>query len=203
MRNLGLYLLSIAGIMSVYSCADDDDEGATYPSLHTELAEVYTGSDKNVKTIVFDDGTTYSVSQVISSTTADTVFRCLCSYNIDDNNSAESFKIYQIGSVPSSFPKSYDSFKSHESAPHKVISQWETDRYINAYISYKTTDNGEHHFSFCEDGITTDSEGHTTAHVSMIHTQPENDYESYSKRIYVSFPKYFYEGKTDKVIVKF
>ena len=105
--------------------------------------------------------------------------------------------------MPSSFPKPYDSFESHESAPVKVISRWETERYINAYISYKTTDKGDHHFSFCEESITTDSKGLTTAHVSMIHKRPDNDDESYTKRLYVSFPKYYYDGKTDKVELNF
>ncbi len=190
-------LLTYLLLPILLSCCSEDDN--TYPSLHTELAEVYTGSDKNVKNIVFDDGRSYDADRVISSSVADTLLRCVCSYSIDDSYNPESFKTYSLSTIPSSFPTAYDSFKSHSSVPVKVLGLWETKRYINAYISYKTTDKGKHTFSFSEDSIVSSIDGVKTAFVSLHHENPNNDPESYTQHIYISFPKYYYEGKTDKV----
>ena len=78
---------------------------------------------------------------------------------------------------------------------------WESSRYINAHIGFKTTDKGAHIFSFCEDEIVTSSDGTKTAYVSLYHKRPADDPESYTKHTYISFPKYYYEGKADKVVL--
>ncbi len=196
LRNWLTYLFVSVVVMG---CSDDDDY--RFPPMHTELAEVRIDGAKNVSEVVLDDGRIYSADRKISSNVADTTLRCLCSYSIDDSGSQESFKIYSISTVVSSLPRPYSSYQNHDSDPVDLLSQWESARYINAFIGYKTTDNGNHLFSFCEDSIVPAADGKLTAYVSLHHSRPSADAESYTKRIYVSFPKYYYEGKTEKVVL--
>ena len=42
-------------------------------------------------------------------------------------------------------------------------------------------------------------DGRTATFVTLLHKRPANDSESYTKRIYVSLPLYYYQGKTDTV----
>jgi len=193
---LGYMMLSLL----LLGCSDDDE--TIYPSLRTELADVKTGSDKTVTTLTFDDGRIYHADRQIKSSSADTTLRCLCSYSIDDDNSAESFKVYSITIVPSSYPKPLSYFKGKRNSPVKLLSLWESARYINAYISYKTTDKGKHSFSFCEDKIELNEDGRLTAFVSLFHERPSDDAESYTKRLYVSLPKYYYNDKAEFVVLR-
>ena len=185
--------------MFAIGCSDDDVQ--SYPSLHTELAEVYTGADKNVTSIKLDDGRVYMADRQIRSGVADTTYRCLCSYTLDDEWNPESFRLYNVTTVFSSYPRARSSYKEYFNEPVKVFSMWESSRYINAHIGFKTTDKGAHIFSFCEDEIVTSSDGTKTAYVSLYHKRPADDPESYTKHTYISFPKYYYEGKADKVVL--
>ena len=196
MRYLFTYILTAFVLLG---CSKDDDY--SYPSLHTDLAEVFTGSDKTVTSIMLDDGSEYKADRTIKSGIADTIYRCLCSYTLDEDKSAESFHIYNITAVLSSYPKPYTNYKDQENTPVKLFSMWESSRYINAHIGYKTTDKGTHIFSFCEEKIETDEDGTKTAYVILYHKRPSNDPESYTKHTYISFPKYYYEGKADMVVL--
>lgn len=186
-------------MMGLFLSGCSDNDNTVYPSMHTELADVCIGTDQNVRTLTFDDGSTYHADRVIKSSVADTTLRCICSYSIDDDRSSESFKVYSVSLVPSSYPKPSAQFEGRTNSPVTVLSRWESPRYINAYISYKTTDKGKHSFSFCEDKIEKDDNGTTTAYVSLFHERPDDDPESYTKRLYISFPKYYYEEKAERV----
>ena len=197
MRCFFAYILLV---IAIFGCSDDD--GQSYPSMHTDMAEVHTGSDKNVVSIELDDGRKYNADRTIRSGVADTTYRCLCSYTLDDDKSAESFHLYNITAIMSSYPKPYSNYKDQENSPVKLFSMWESPRYINAHIGYKTTDKGTHIFSFCEEKIETSEDGTKTAYVILHHKRPANDPESYTKHTYISFPKYYYDGKADKVVLR-
>lgn len=180
----------------LFSCSDEED-GESYPSVRTELVEALTGSDKNVSEIRLDDGTRYRVSQSISAGTADTVYRCVCTFNYSTDT--EKLSVYTLKAIPSSYPAAPSTLPSDPSAPYKMISSWVSGRYINAYLSYETTSQGDHRFLFVEDSIREHADGKRSAHVRLYHERPANDPGSYSQKQYVSFPTYYYQGKTDTV----
>ncbi len=193
-----LLVLNILAVITLvlFSCSDDEGD-KKYPDLHTELVEAYTDAAKKVSSIRLDNGTTYGLSRSISTTTADTTLRCVCSYVVDEDNSHVT--PYTIGVVTSNYPIPASRLEGQTSAAFKVISSWVTDRYINAMISYKTTGKGSHQFGFVEDSLTTHADGTKTAYVSLFHLQPANDMESYTQKIYVSLPTWLYKEKADTV----
>ena len=178
------------------SCSDDDSS-SSYPSMKTELVEAFTGSDKAVKSIQFDDGRSYKLSQAISSSTADTLLRCICSYTYDEDT--HQLTVYSLGVVTSNNPTAADSKTASVSGNYKLISSWCSSRYINAYISYQTTNQRTHRFYFVEDSLKTNTDGSRTSFVSLFHEQPQEDPESYTQKIYVSLPTYYYQDKADTV----
>ena len=189
-------LFTVLFLSGLPSCSDDDSSGS-YPSMKTELVEAYTGSDKNVKSIQFDDGRSYDLSQSISSSTADTLMRCVCSYTYKEDT--HHLTVYSLGVVCSNYPTVSDSIPAGQAGNYKLISSWCSSRYINAYISYQTTDQGTHRFYFIEDSLKTYPDGSRTSFVSLFHEQPPKDPESYTKKIYVSLPTYYYQNKADTV----
>lgn len=191
-----LLLTTLLSAASLSSCSDDDN-GSRYPSVRTELVEASTNSSKDVVSILLDDGTRYGVSRAISSSTADTVFRCVCTF--DDKEGQSEPDIYSIYSIPSGLPLKSSQVEQHKDADYDVISTWITPRYINAFISFKTTGNGQHKIYFIEDSLNENSDGTHTAHVSLVHERPEDDPESYTERTYVSLPLWHYESTADTV----
>lgn len=195
-REKYIYIGAVILSLVLFSCSDDDD-GDSYPSVQTELVEAITGDDKNVKEILLDNGTKYAVSQSISATSSDTVYRCVCTYGYDAKT--EKLSVYTLKVIPSSYPIQTDSLPSNQSGPYKLISNWVSNRYINTYLSYQTTSQGDHRFLFVEDSISHHPDGSRCAYVRLYHETPLNDPGSYSQKQYVSFPTYYYQGKTDTI----
>lgn len=185
--------------MTLFSCSDDEDTGS-YPSVRTELLEAVTGSDKNVMELRLDDGTIYHVTQSISTNTADTIYRCVCSYAYDEKK--EKLSVYTLYGIPSSPPILADSVPTDQPADYKLISSWITERYVNAYLSYQTTSQGAHRFYFIEDSISKRPGRKQAAYVRLYHERPPDDPGSYSQKQYVSFPSYYYHGRIDTVHVE-
>ena len=177
------------------SCSDD--EGGHYPSLQTELVEAFTDANKNVKEIRLDNGVTFQVTQTISTNTADTLLRCVCSYAYDEN--AKKLDVYTISHIASALPITADTIDRSQSADYKLISSWATKRYINAYLSFQTTSQGTHRFLFLQDSIKTWDDGKKSVFVSLYHDRPAHDPESYTQKVYVSLPAYHYHAMADSV----
>lgn len=191
-----IYIVVVLMTLSFFGCSDDED-GGDFPSVRTELVEAMTGNDKNVKEIRLDNGKTYNVSQSIGTNTADTIYRCVCSYVYD--SLSRKLSVYSLTVVPSSYPIDSKKLPPEQSGPFKLFSTWITNRYINAYLSYQTTSKNPHRFLFVEDSITVHSNGTRCANVRLFHEVPADDPSSYSQKQYVSFPSYYYHGKTDTI----
>ncbi len=189
--------LSLCMVVWTGCAEDDDDEDFQYPDMMTELAEAFTNSSGNVSRILFDSGTEYTPAHNISTNVKDTLFRCVCSYVYDKGS--KKINVYNIEGILSAIPRPTDPADEHPTDEVKLLSHWRSQRYLNAYISYKTTDKDKHGFGFSEDEVKHYEDGHTATFVTLLHKRPANDSESYTKRIYVSLPLYYYQGKTDTV----
>ena len=142
-------------------------------------------------------GTEYTPAHNISTNVKDTLFRCVCSYVYDKGS--KKINVYNIEGILSAIPRPTDPADEHPTDEVKLLSHWRSQRYLNAYISYKTTDKDKHGFGFSEDEVKHYEDGRTATFVTLLHKRPANDSESYTKRIYVSLPLYYYQGKTDTV----
>ena len=182
---IGVAFIALAWI----GCSSSDEVDFIYPEMETELVDAYIGSDSLVKSIVMDDDTRIEVEQPIKASKGDTIYRCLASFARGVDGSPYSTTFYTISSVPSNRPVSTDSIRSklmnHDARDLTEISRWETSRYVNALVSFKTTTDDGHSLVFVEDSVGEDS----TVYVSLVHIRPEGDSEGYTKRVYVSLPR--------------
>jgi hypothetical protein len=173
----------VLAALLIYACSDNDDN-SDYPSLLTELVDAHTGGNARVSSIITDNGTTYYPTSSISTSTADTTFRCLCSFSISEEDSSK-VNVYNIAQIFSQKAVDASKIKDTSSDPVNIVSVWKSKRYINTTIGILTNDEGSHKYAFCIDSISC-----RTAYIRLIHHKPDEDRESYTKKVNLSLPLY-------------
>ncbi len=164
------YLL-ILGLICLASCSNNEDD--TYPSIITEMADLYTNNKGVCEKFTTDAGVTYTVTNGQDKLVPNALYRVLCGY-VPSGNSAT---IYQSQNV-------YylrDSTARAKTDPTGVKSAWRGGKYINMYLS-PLTQGGKQYWGFITDSI---KSGH--AWVSLYHNQ-NNDPLSYTQPTYASLP---------------
>jgi hypothetical protein len=191
------FLLLVAAF-SVLSLSCSDDDGGIAPSLRSEFVCAHTDASGCVSSVVTDDGEAYAVGQTIRTNVADTVYRCVCTYELDGERNAS---VYSLSHIYSKFPYPKDSFEKLPDAPLVLQSVWKSGGYVNFILGVLTTGNGEHAYAFCEECVEVDAEGVKTLKVSLLHERPAEDEESYTQDVYLSMPVYGYAGRFDSISV--
>lgn len=161
-------LICLGTLMS--SCSREED---TYPSIITEMADLYTDSHGVIVKFTTDAGVTYQVTDGQNDLEPDAIYRILCGYV----PSGEKATIYQAQGV-------YilrDSSAVAKTDPTAVKSVWKGGGYINMYLS-PFTQGGTQYWGFITDSI---RNGH--AWVSLHHNQ-NTDPIFYSQPAYASLP---------------
>lgn len=162
-------LICLTGIVS--SCSKNEDD--TYPSIITEMADLYTNDQGVMEKFTTDGGATYKVINGQGDLMKNALYRILCGYV----PSGENATIYQAQGV-------YilrDSTKIAKTDPTDVKSVWKGGRYINMYLS-PSTQGGTQYW-----GLITDSIKNGHAWVSLYHNQ-NGDPLSYTQPTYASLP---------------
>lgn len=177
----------IAVALMLCGCSEDDEQ--RLPSYITELVEANANGKKEISSITLDDGTSYQLANAVVSSTADTIYRCLCMFEVTDDAKA---KVYSISKVFSPHAVVDSLLETHQTDPVKLVSSWTTAKYLNARIGVLTTGVGSHTFAFSEDSIRVDADGTRHAFFTFRHSRPEEDAESYTSTKYLSLPLYDY-----------
>lgn len=180
-------LLTAIIMQSFCACSDNDN---ALPAYTTCLVEANANANSIISSIRTDDGTIYSIDNVISANKADTTYRCLATYV----PTATGIQVYSLKAIYSAHPLPASKFRSLPHDPVKFISAWRTDRYINLRISLLTTGLGNHAFAFCADSIGTSATNKQTAYISLLHQRPPEDAESYSEEQFLSIPRAGYQS---------
>ena len=145
----------------------------TYPSIITEMADLYTDGQGVMEKFTTDAGVTYKIVNGKGGLKANVLYRILCGYV----PSGENATVYQVQSA-------YylrDSTKIAKTDPTGVKSAWRAGKYINMYLS-PLTQGGTQYWGFITDSI---KDGH--AWVSLYHNQ-NADPLSYTQPTYASLP---------------
>lgn len=163
--------LLILALICLASCSNNEDD--TYPSIITELADLYTNDQGVMEKFITDAGITFQITNSKGDLAPKAMYRILCGY-VPSGNSAT---IYQAQSI-------YylrDSTAIAKTDPTGVKSAWRAGKYINMYLS-PLTQGGRQYWGFITDSI---KNGH--AWVSLYHNQ-NNDPLSYTQPTYASIP---------------
>ena len=171
MKHASLLIFVFACLTAVVSsCKKEDD---SYPSIITEMADLYTNAEGVGEKFTIDTGITYTVTNGPVNLAPNALYRILCGYV----PSGESAVIYQAQSVH----YLRDSTEIAKTDPTEVKSAWRAGKYINMYLS-PLTQGGVQYWGFITDSI---KDGH--AWLSLYHNQ-NNDPLSYTQPTYASLP---------------
>ena len=182
----------IFALMLLCLCGCSKDEDDSMPAYKIDLAEIDTDHDGLVTVVRFDNGVTYTVGQKITAETADTTYRCMCTYFVDAN---QKLSVYGLTHVFSPNPRPRAEFKTFAYDPVNLTSSWKSGGYLNLRIGLLTTDEGSHSFGFCEDSVV-----NRKVYITLMHGRPEEDAESYTKDLFLSIPLKQYD--CDSVFVR-
>ena len=163
------YLLILA-LICLASCSSNEEP---YPSIKTEMADLYTNNQGVMEKFTTDAGITYQVINGKGDLKPNALYRILCGYVPSEGNAT----IYQAQSAY--YLK--DSTAIAKTDPTGVKSAWRAGKYINMYLS-PLTQGGTQYWGFITDSI---KEGH--AWISLYHNQ-HADPLSYTQPTYASLP---------------
>jgi len=172
-----LYIL----ICVVLFTACSDDDGGNVPAMLSEICDVYINQNKIASTVTLDDGTVLDISaQGLNASVGDTTVRSMLTYSVYNGNRATVYK-QQPAVCQQAMPK--DRFENLPYDPLNLIGIWQKGKYINMVLGILTTDAKAHSYGFCIDSLKS-----RTMYCSLLHMQPSEDAESYTKKIYASMP---------------
>jgi hypothetical protein len=182
----------------VTSCTQDGyDKGeGQYSYLRGDFVEAYIGADKNMVSLITDEGETLPLSQPYTAkwiTRSDTVYRCMLYYNkVRDSKGQDVAEPISVGEVPCPVIIPLSKLEVEmKTDPVKFESAWmsKTGKYINLSFALKTgsTEDEEaiHSLRVVQDTILTNPDGTSTSYLRLYHDQGGvPDY--YSTQVYAS-----------------
>ena len=180
------------------SCTQDGyDKGeGQYSYLRGDFVEAYIGADKNMVSLMTDEGETLPLSQPYTAkwiTRSDTVYRCMLYYNkVRDSKGQTVAEPISVGEVPCPVITPLSELEVEmKTDPVKFESAWmsKTGKYINLSFALKTgtTEDEEaiHSLRVVQDTIMTNPDGSRTSYLRLFHDQGGvPDY--YSTQVYAS-----------------
>ena len=198
LRFLVIIIAHYSLLITHLSCTQDGyDKGeGQYSYLRGDFVEAYIGADKNMVSLMTDEGETLPLSQPYTAkwiTRSDTVYRCMLYYNkVRDSKGQTVAEPISVGEVPCPVIIPLSKLEVEmKTDPVKFESAWmsKTGKYINLSFALKTgtTEDEEaiHSLRVVQDTILTNPDGTSTSYLRLYHDQGGvPDY--YSTQVYAS-----------------
>ena len=198
LRFLVIIIAHYSLLITHLSCTQDGyDKGeGQYSYLRGDFVEAYIGADKNMVSLMTDEGETLPLSQPYTAkwiTRSDTVYRCMLYYNkVRDSKGQTVAEPISVGEVPCPVITPLSELEVEmKTDPVKFESAWmsKTGKYINLSFALKTgtTEDEEaiHSLRVVQDTILTNPDGTSTSYLRLYHDQGGvPDY--YSTQVYAS-----------------
>ena len=198
LRFLVIIIAHYSLLITHLSCTQDGyDKGeGQYSYLRGDFVEAYIGADKNMVSLLTDEGETLPLSQPYTAkwiTRSDTVYRCMLYYNkVRDSKGQTVAEPISVGEVPCPVIIPLSKLEVEmKTDPVKFESAWmsKTGKYINLSFALKTgtTEDEEaiHSLRVVQDTIMTNPDGTSTSYLRLYHDQGGvPDY--YSTQVYAS-----------------
>lgn len=184
-------VIVMALLFCIFLCEGCKEEDYVYPSVVTEFIGAQTNNDGTISQLVADDGTIYSVLQRdgLGGLVADTLYRTISIYEpiTQENSKGNVAQLYSCQLVLSVNPLPASDFKGNiKTDPVDIQSIWLSGEYLNMIllVQYKEL---SHLYHFVDEGITSDQSGTQTLNLRLFHDR-NNDYEAFTKQVYLSVP---------------
>ena len=198
LRFLVIIIAHYSLLITHLSCTQDGyDKGeGQYSYLRGDFVEAQIGADKNMVSLMTDEGETLPLSQPYTAkwiTRSDTVYRCMLYYNkVRDSKGQDMAEAISVGEVPCPVIIPLSKLEVEmKTDPVKFESAWmsKTGKYINLSFALKTgtTEDEEaiHSLRVVQDTILTNPDGTSTSYLRLYHDQGGvPDY--YSTQVYAS-----------------
>jgi len=195
-----IVIIIINSLLSILNCSctqDGYDKGeGQYSYLLGDFVEAKIGADKNIVSLMTDEGETLPLSKPYTAkwiTRSDTVYRCMLYYNkVRDSKGQDVAEPISVGEVPCPVIIPLSELEVEmKTDPVKFESAWmsKTGKYINLSFALKTgtteDDEAIHSLRVVQDTIMTNPDGTSTSYLRLYHDQGGvPDY--YSTQVYAS-----------------
>ena len=184
-------VIVMALLFCIFLCEGCKEEDYVYPSVVTEFIGAQTNNDGTISQLVADDGTIYSVLQRdgLGGLVADTLYRTISIYEpiTQENGKGNVAQLYSCQLVLSVNPLPASDFKGNiKTDPVDIQSIWLSGEYLNMILLVKYKELS-HIYHFVDEGITSDQSGTQTLNLRLFHDR-NNDYEAFTKQVYLSVP---------------
>ena len=171
------------------------EEEYVYPDLITEMSCLKTNAEGFGVQIITDNGTVWNLKEGNrpDSLTADSVYRVVSRFAPVADSEAVAYSFWK---VISPLPKPESEYESIHLDPVDIQSIWQSGDYLNMVLQVMVKDK-EHELSFIDNGITSNTNGTQTLHLTLFHHR-KDDVEGFMQKYYLSVPLWHYEGKLNK-----
>lgn len=179
-------------VMLLTACGEEE---YVFPDLITEMSCLRTDSKGFGTQIITDEGTIWHLQEGSrpDSLTADSLYRVVSRFAPVADSEAVAYSFWK---VISPLPKPESEYGSIHMDPVDIQSIWQSGDYLNMVLQVMVKDK-EHELSFIDNGITSNTNGTQTLHLTLFHHR-KDDVEGFMQKYYLSVPLWHYEGKLNK-----
>ena len=177
------------------------EEEYVYPDVITEFIGAATDENGTLTRLVADNGEEYRIQarSGLDGLKKDTLYRTISIYQPLENQTVQLYSSELVLSmIPVSAKQIIGDIKTD---PVDIERMWLSGKYLNMVLLAKVKEES-HSYHFIDQGIQKEADGTQTLHLQLYHNR-NNDYEAFTRKVYLSVPLWAYDGKLkqgDKIV---
>ena len=167
----------------------------------TEFIGAATDENGTLTRLVADNGEEYRIQarSGLDGLKKDTLYRTISIYQPLENQTVQLYSSELVLSmIPVSAKQIIGDIKTD---PVDIERMWLSGKYLNMVLLAKVKEES-HSYHFIDQGIQKEADGTQTLHLQLYHNR-NNDYEAFTRKVYLSVPLWAYDGKLkqgDKIV---
>ena len=169
------------------------EEEYVYPDVITEFIGAATDENGTLTRLVADNGEEYRIQarSGLDGLKKDTLYRTISIYQPLENQTVQLYSSELVLSmIPVSAKQIIGDIKTD---PVDIERMWLSGKYLNMVLLAKVKEES-HSYHFIDQGIQKEADGTQTLHLQLYHNR-NNDYEAFTRKVYLSVPLWAYDGK--------
>ena len=188
-------------LLCMYLLGACKEEEYVYPDVITEFIGAATDENGTLTRLVADNGEEYRIQarSGLDGLKKDTLYRTISIYQPLENQTVQQYSSELVLSmIPVSAKQIIGDIKTD---PVDIERMWLSGKYLNMVLLAKVKEES-HSYHFIDQGIQKEADGTQTLHLQLYHNR-NNDYEAFTRKVYLSVPLWAYDGKLkqgDKIV---